>query len=1117
MADSILRLKVESQEYDAKLKRAAEGLNKYVEQCRKVGGTLENVEKETLDFVKAMGQMETVSKTSTGKLSEMKRTFTEWSMIYKQISAAEKASPFGKALSQSLDQLKGRIKETQKDLQSINQELNGSSNAGQFGNILDTFGQKLGVTGNLTEMLTSKTALMTGAIGASTTVVIAATKAWADYNSEIAKQQQITTVTTGLKGDDADRMTAAARALSKTYNTDFREAVNAANTLMTQFGKSGDEAIQLLRDGMQGMIMGDGPKLLSMIQQYAPAFRDAGVSASQLVAVIQNSEGGIFTAENMNAIVMGIKNIRLMTKQTGDALAQIGIDGREVTKALNEGTMTIFDALKLVAGQLKDVDSNSQAAGQVMQAVFGRQGAMAGTNLAKAIEGLNTNLEETKRQTGEVGKAYDDLYQANVRLEQALQKTFGYKGWEEMATGIKTKLVSAMANVLELTNKINEAFNNKFGVSFFEGIYNASTRALGPLGTILRLLKDINKEKGGAAGGGTGTPKNEDFEYIKGGATKQEREDRYNKTLSDINTKLSEIGQEKTRKNADGSTSFYIDPLDVQQQQRQQLLNQRTQLVMNRDALMAGSPAKTTPYQFEPFKPTPTTTTKGGHTVSKPEQAQAKFDQAEKDYQQALAQAAMEMKAGTITEADAKKKELQARENLWKSIGDAREIYDSPKLEEAQRNVENEIIYFGGIVKSAADQQEAAKKAAKELEAAQKKLSDAETERATALQQNDLKAFYAANKKVVGAGGEATNSIDFTYTSNNLDAFIANLKQRISEADVGSELLDSLNDQMADAQTLGNIMETALKNGIDAAQFDPQELFRKIFGDGKTAGDYIKNEVWQNILNSMSQQSGKKFSLDTRSGAVSERKGGKDGVEQFMGDFSKVTGSISSIASGIQNLGVEIPEGLAKTLGAIQTISGILTAILTITTLIQATQTANTGINILNSFARIGMMAIGMNRGGVVPKFAEGGVVPKFAEGGVVPKFAEGGLIGRAAAGMMIPGNSFSGDHLRMPVDGGRGVIGVNSGELILNKSSQANLAAMIRNAESLVGMIDRYQNSVLDRSQMGGAALRIDGGGLQNLRLSATVTGEQIRLVLNNNGLRTGRGEYVTTNFQRG
>ena len=113
-----------------------------------------------------------------------------------------------------------------------------------------------------------------------------------------------------------------------------------------------------------------------------------------------------------------------------------------------------------------------------------------------------------------------------------------------------------------------------------------------------------------------------------------------------------------------------------------------------------------------------------------------------------------------------------------------------------------------------------------------------------------------------------------------------------------------------------------------------------------------------------------------------------------------------------------------------------------------------------------------------------------------------------AASGYYVPGTRYSGDMTP---------IMANAGELVLNKSSQTNLAAMIRNAESLVGMIDRYQNSVLDRSQMGNAASRIDGGGLQNLNLSATVTGEQIRLVLNNNGRRTGRGEYVTTNFQRG
>ena len=54
----------------------------------------------------------------------------------------------------------------------------------------------------------------------------------------------------------------------------------------------------------------------------------------------------------------------------------------------------------------------------------------------------------------------------------------------------------------------------------------------------------------------------------------------------------------------------------------------------------------------------------------------------------------------------------------------------------------------------------------------------------------------------------------------------------------------------------------------------------------------------------------------------------------------------------------------------------------------------------------------------------------------------------------------------------------------------------------------------VLNRAQQGviADALGSNRSG-QNMKLDAVVTGEQIRLVLNNHGRRTGRGEYVQTN----
>ena len=503
--DIISRLRLESGDFDSKIKRAGQELLTYADHCKKTGLQMGFANKDAKDFAAALGKMEAVSKTARGKINELSEAFVNLKTMYNNMTQAEKNSEFGKRLSASLDQLKTRINDAKKDLSSVTGELSGSK-FGQFGSVIDTIGQKMGVTGNITELLTSKTAMLTAGIGASVAIIGKATEAWVKYNDELAKQDQITTVTTGLKGDDADKMTDMARALVDTYNVDFRQAINAANTLMSQFGTTSADTMQLLRDGMQGMIEGDGGKLLSMIQQYAPAFRDAGVSASQLIAVIQNSEGGIFTDQNMNAIVMGIKNIRLMTNATSEALAKLGIDGEEMTRKLNDGSMSIFDALKKVAQAVEGTSSSSQAAGEVMQQVFGRQGAMAGTKLGEAIASLNLNLEETKRQTGEVGESFAELQQANERLNKAIRDCFEYDGWEQMANGIKSQLVDALSTVLELTVKIKDFVSSPIPSTIFDVMAKGAVNALGPLGQAYNLMKGIKSLMGGsddnAAGAG---------------------------------------------------------------------------------------------------------------------------------------------------------------------------------------------------------------------------------------------------------------------------------------------------------------------------------------------------------------------------------------------------------------------------------------------------------------------------------------------------------------------------------------------------------------------------------------------------------------------------------------
>ena len=193
-------------------------------------------------------------------------------------------------------------------------------------------------------------------------------------------------------------------------------------------------------------------------------------------------------------------------------------------------------------------------------------------------------------------------------------------------------------------------------------------------------------------------------------------------------------------------------------------------------------------------------------------------------------------------------------------------------------------------------------------------------------------------------------------------------------------------------------------------------------------------------------------------------------TKKLTDEISTLTSGLSSIAGGLKSMGIDLPEEVDQVIGVIQGVTSVIEGVNAIISIFSTSaMSANTAALIANT------IALNAN---TVTSFLP------FANGGVVPTFAQGGLIGRAADGMMIPGNSMSGDRLRLPVDGGRGMIGVNSGELILNRAQQGVIASQLE-------------------------------GGIGAMQLSAVITGEQLRLVLNNNGRRTGRGEYVTTNFR--
>jgi hypothetical protein len=155
-----------------------------------------------------------------------------------------------------------------------------------------------------------------------------------------------------------------------------------------------------------------------------------------------------------------------MTNATAEALQKVGINSEEMTQKLNDGSITIFDAMRQVSEAIERTGSSSQAAGEVMQQVFGRQGTAAGTNLGKAIASLNTNLDETKLQTGSLGKEFAKLQKSSEDLENAMRECFGFTEIDDLEAKLRTTFNNSLTKVIDGVAKLKniwEEFENLVG------------------------------------------------------------------------------------------------------------------------------------------------------------------------------------------------------------------------------------------------------------------------------------------------------------------------------------------------------------------------------------------------------------------------------------------------------------------------------------------------------------------------------------------------------------------------------------------------------------------------------------------------------------------------------
>lgn len=354
---------------------------------------------------------------------------------------------------------KEQVKQAWMELNNLNDSMSSLGiTSGSFGGSLSALGGIGDLVGNLKGLggiMGNRWLLGLGAAGAAG----AGIGWWVNYNKGLTEATRLTRQFTQKSGDDLKAYRTEVQSVADFYNKDFREVLVGANALSKQFGISAEESIRLIRDGFIAGADANG-EFLDTLREYPAYFREAGISAEAFIAITaQAAKSGIYSDKGVDVIKEGNIRIREMTDATAAALEGIGISADEVQEQLRTGQKTTFDIIRMVSERLDELPESSAEVGAALADIFGGPGEDAGLQYIRTLKDIKTGLGDVKEEAGELGKAQEDMIDAQKRLSTELALLFDVTGgsFETMVARIKSSLSDMTADLLAAIRRSMES------------------------------------------------------------------------------------------------------------------------------------------------------------------------------------------------------------------------------------------------------------------------------------------------------------------------------------------------------------------------------------------------------------------------------------------------------------------------------------------------------------------------------------------------------------------------------------------------------------------------------------------------------------------------------------
>lgn len=212
----------------------------------------------------------------------------------------------------------------------------------------------------------------------------------------------------GMGAEALETMTQDALMLRDTFDFEVSESVRAANSLMDQFGLTGEQAYNLIAQGAQNGLNQNGD-MLDVINEYSVQFEQMGYSAEDMFNMLANgAESGTWSIDKLGDAAKEF-NIRMSDGSAKDAVEALGFSWEAVSESWSAGGEDAKQVMNMLLNELDGLEDTTEGY-NIGVGLMGTMFEDMGHEALLALSDTEGAISNTKDALSEINEIkYDDL------------------------------------------------------------------------------------------------------------------------------------------------------------------------------------------------------------------------------------------------------------------------------------------------------------------------------------------------------------------------------------------------------------------------------------------------------------------------------------------------------------------------------------------------------------------------------------------------------------------------------------------------------------------------------------------------------------------------------------